>query len=252
MSAVVPPATGLMAEVDALKNCLGPDLFHSSSVIGIVKEANTIVGLPTEATLRDQAAELFRQLEIQSVYFKRNDKVVPSLQSTCVAFVLRSAGHYDDDSKEAISELLTAHFLRDCCDALEAPASFTGAAHLPELLDACRVSLSTRPAAAVRSLNELYTAFTLEDGKAVSWTHAISSADRLLCTGLYKREIVGPKLPGPVADSVRQLRKLLQEREPESKASEPVSADGDEISDILLDEEWARIVQLERENRRLG
>ena len=69
---------------------------------------------------------------------------------------------------------------------------------------------------------------------------------------LYKREIVGPKLPGPVADSVRQLRKLLQEREPESKASEPVSADGDEISDILLDEEWARIVQLERENRRLG
>ena len=47
----MPPATGLMAEVDALKNCLGPDLFHSSSVIGIVKEANTIVGLPTEATL---------------------------------------------------------------------------------------------------------------------------------------------------------------------------------------------------------
>ena len=61
-----------------------------------------------------------------------------------------------------------------------------------------------------------------------------------------------PKLRGPVADSVRQLRKLLQEREPESKDSEPVSADGDEISDILLDEEWARIVQLERENRRLG
>ena len=67
------------------------------------------------------------------------------------------------------------------------------------------------------ALSALYTACTLKDD--VNWTDAIASADRLLCTGLYKREIVGPTLPRPLADSVRRLRKLLQKRDAESKGS---------------------------------
>ena len=133
---------------------------------------------------------------------------MPSLKATCVAFVLKSASQYDDDSKDAIAGLLASHFVKECCDALQSPASFSGAAHLPALLDACRASLVMRPVAAARAFSALYTACTLKDD--VNWTDAIAAADRLLCTGLYKREIVGPVLPRPLADSVRRLRKLLQ------------------------------------------
>ena len=138
---------------------------------------------------------------------------VPSLKATCIAFVLRSASQYDGDSRDAISGLLAAHFVKECCDALQSPASFSGAAHLPALLDACRASLVMRPVAAAGLLNALYTAYTLSVTSDVNWTDAIASADRLLCTGLFKREIVGPTLPRPLADSVRRLRKLLQKRE---------------------------------------
>ena len=108
---------------------------------------------------------------------------VPSLKAACIAFVLKSASQYDDDSRDAISGLLASHFVKDCCDALQSPASFSGAAHLPALLDACRASLVMRPVAAARLLNALYTACTLKDASEVNWTDAIAAADRLLCTG---------------------------------------------------------------------
>ena len=165
---------------------------------------------------------------------------VPSLKATCIAFVLRSASQYDDDSKDAIAGLLASHFVKECCDALQSPSSFSGAAHLPALLDACRASLVIRPVASARALSALYSACTLKDkphipvhirsalsveaqsrvwgsGLEVNWTDAIAAADRLLCTGLYKREITGPTLPRPLADSVRRLRKLLQTRDAASK-----------------------------------
>ena len=169
---------------------------------------------------------------------------VPSLKATSIAFVLRSASQYDDDSKDAIAGLLASHFVKECCDALQSPSSFSGAAHLPALLDACRASLVPRPVAAARLLNALYTACTLKDD--VNWTDAIAAADRLLCTGLYKREIVGPVLPRPLADSVRRLRKLLQTREAKSKG--PRRAEG-----VRFDEpsqQWAlrayRLRELDR------
>ena len=137
---------------------------------------------------------------------------VPSLKATSIAFVLRSASQYDDHSKDAIAELLASHFVKECCDALQSPANFSGAAHLPALLDACRASLVARPAAAARVLSALYTACTLKESE-VNWTAAIAAADRLLCIGLFKREITGPTLPRPLADSVRRLRKLLQKRD---------------------------------------
>ena len=116
----------LMAKVDSIKNALGgADKFHTSTVVGILEEANTMMGIKTEGVIAKRVEKVLAEIDIHK------NKVVPSLQSTCVALVLRSAGHYDDDSKEAISELLTAHFLRDCCDALEAPASFTPALHGP-------------------------------------------------------------------------------------------------------------------------
>ena len=129
--------------------------------------------------------------------------------ATCIDFVLRSASQYDDHSKDAIAGKRSRRILKECCDI--SPASFSGAAHLPALLDACRASLVARPAAA-RVLSALYTACTLKDASEVNWTAAIAAADRLLCIGLYKREITGPVLPGPLADSVRRLRKLLQTR----------------------------------------
>ena len=83
-------------------------------------------------------------------------------------------------------------------------------------------------------------------GLEVNWTDAIASADRLLCTGLYKREIVGPVLPRPLADSVRRLRKLLQTRDAASKR--PRRAEG-----VRFDEpsqQWAlrayRLRELDR------
>ena len=171
---------------------------------------------------------------------------VPSLKATCIAFVLRSASQYDDDSKDAIAGLLASHFVKECCDALQSPSSFSGAAHLPALLDACRASLVPRPVAAARALSALYTACTLKDASEVNWTDAIAAADRLLCTGLYKREIVGPVLPRPLADSVRRLRKLLQTREAKSKG--PRRAEG-----VRFDEpsqQWAlrayRLRELDR------
>ena len=118
---------------------------------------------------------------------------------------------YDDDSMDAIAGLLASHFVKECCDALQSPASFSGAAHLPALLDACRASLVMRPVAAARALSALYSACTLVSRRSVTqpcdappihirsalsveaqsvwrceanWTDAIASADRLLCTGL--------------------------------------------------------------------
>ena len=136
--------------------------------------------------------------------------------------------------------------MKECCDALQSPSSFSGAAHLPALLYACRASLVPRPVAAARALSALYTACTLKDASEVNWTDAIASADRLLCTGLYKREITGPVLPRPLADSVRRLRKLLQTREAKSKG--PRRAEG-----VRFDEpsqQWAlrayRLRELDR------
>ena len=170
---------------------------------------------------------------------------VPSLKAACIAFVLKSASQYDDDSRDAISGLLASHFVKDCCDALQSPASFSGAAHLPALLDACRASLVMRPVAAARLLNALYTACTLKDASEVNWTDAIAAADRLLCTGLYKREITGPVLPRPLADSVRRLRKLLQKRDAASKGQRAEGVRFDEPS-----QQWAlrnyRLRELDR------
>ena len=170
---------------------------------------------------------------------------MPSLKATCIAFVLRSASQYDDDSKDAIAGLLASHFVKECCDALQSPSSFSGAAHLPVLLDACRASLVPRQVAAARALSSLYTACTLKDASEVNWTDAIAAADRLLCTGLYKREIVGPVLPRPLADSVRRLRKLLQKRDAASKGPRAEGGRFDEPS-----QQWAlrayRLRELDR------
>ena len=170
---------------------------------------------------------------------------VPSLKATSIDFVLRSASQYDDHSKDAIAELLASHFVKECCDALQSPASFSGAAHLPALLDACRASLVARPAAAARMLSALYTACTLKDASEVNWTAAIAAADRLLCIGLFKREIVGPTLPRPLADSVRRLRKLLQKRESNAAGKAKLAVRFDEPS-----QQWAlrsyRLRELDR------
>ena len=169
---------------------------------------------------------------------------VPSLKATSIDFVLRSASQYDDHSKDAIAELLASHFVKECCDALQSPANFSGAAHLPALLDACRASLVARPAAGARMLSALYTACTLKESE-VNWTAAIAAADRLLCIGLFKREIVGPTLPRPLADSVRRLRKLLQKRESNAAGKAKLAVRFDEPS-----QQWAlrsyRLRELDR------
>ena len=152
---------------------------------------------------------------------------------------------YDDGSKSAIAALLASHFVRECCDALQTPAAFSGAAHLPALLDVCRANLATRPAFAARALSTLYSACTREEAASLSWTDAIESADRMLCSGLFKREIVGPTLPRPLADSVRRLRKLLQKRDAEGRRPRRDDARFDEPS-----QQWAlrqyRLRELDR------
>ena len=168
---------------------------------------------------------------------------VPSLKATSIDFVLRSASQYDDHSKDAIAELLASHFVKECCDALQSPANFSGAVHLPALLDACRASFVMRPAAAARVLSALYTACS--DAPEVNWTAAIAAVDRLLCIGLFKREIVGPTLPRPLADSVRRLRKLLQKRESNAAGKAKLAVRFDEPS-----QQWAlrsyRLRELDR------
>ena len=58
------PSLRLKAEVEMIKNSIGDDSFCSTSISGILKEANALMGLETEGTLPDQAAKLSAELGI--------------------------------------------------------------------------------------------------------------------------------------------------------------------------------------------
>jgi hypothetical protein len=58
------PSLRLKAKVEMIKNSIGDDSFCSTSISGILKEANALMGLETEGTLPDQAAKLSAELGI--------------------------------------------------------------------------------------------------------------------------------------------------------------------------------------------
>jgi hypothetical protein len=58
------PLLRLKAKVEMIKNSIGDDSFCSTSISGILKEANALMGLETEGTLPDQAAKLSAELGI--------------------------------------------------------------------------------------------------------------------------------------------------------------------------------------------
>ena len=100
------------------------------------------------------------------------------------------------------------------CSALRDPQAFAGAGELPSLVDAMRITLAERTRVAQHILDELLQRLPAwqppDDGGG--WRAVEATSDRLLVSGLRKREIVGAVLPQALADRVRRVRKLAQAR----------------------------------------
>ncbi|KAJ1641376.1 hypothetical protein T492DRAFT_919151 [Pavlovales sp. CCMP2436] len=147
----------------------------------------------------------------------------PTLASLALRALLLC--EYDAESNAVIAAALLATVPIERVAALMAqPAVFGSLASYPGILDALRAHLAVRPKAARRICEAAILNFRLWlraheaehtgcAGDAATIEHALavlSACDRLLCTGLFKRDIVGPQLPSELANLMRALRKLAQ------------------------------------------
>jgi len=140
---------------------------------------------------------------------------VPQLRRLAAVYVLSHSSEYDDASRSELAEVLSM-VPTIMCGALRDPAAFAGASNLPALLDVLRVLMTDRQRGAALILNDMLHALRTWSPDCCGgasggggWSGLEATCERLLCTGMLKREIVGATLPKPLADKVRHIRKVV-------------------------------------------
>jgi hypothetical protein len=137
---------------------------------------------------------------------------IPSLARLALRSLLLCS--YDDESRVIIEDVLVSALpIERVCALLAEPAVFTALAGMPRLTDACRAHLAARSKTGRRLLDELVARYRSESGRfgepaavegaLATWT----VCERLLCAGMFKRDIRGAQLPTELANLVRALRK---------------------------------------------
>ena len=143
-----------------------------------------------------------------------SSSAVPQLRRLAAVYVLSHSSEYDDASRSELAEVLSM-VPTIMCGALRDPAAFAGASNLPALLDVLRVLMTDRQRGAALILNDMLHALRTWSpdccggASGGGWSGLEATCERLLCTGMLKREIVGATLPKPLADKVRHIRKVV-------------------------------------------
>ena len=143
-----------------------------------------------------------------------SSSAVPQLRRLAAVYVLSHSSEYDDASRSELAEVLSM-VPTIMCGALRDPAAFAGASNLPALLDVLRVLMTDRQRGAALILNDMLHALRTWSpdccggASGGGWSGLVATCERLLCTGMLKREIVGATLPKPLADKVRHIRKVV-------------------------------------------
>lgn len=130
---------------------------------------------------------------------------------------------FDDDSRSVVESALLLHVpIERVVGLMQETAVLAALAPYPNLVDAARTHLASHPKAGRQVLERTVARYRAEQSRsefgspaALAVAHAVVAVcERMLCTGLFKRDIRGPQLPTDLANLVRGLRKACHKMIP--------------------------------------